>query len=206
MEMFERDVQHILDAYLEDEIDEAEFLEKSRSWPNYAEDYRPLIEFSKVKDLPVLAANIPRKYASMLRKEGWEAIENLPGEERIFIAEELVVLDNEYKQRFFDVMTSSMGSHGGMQDLEGFYQAQCIKDDTMAESIASFIRQNPGYRLIHYNGDFHSRSHLGTAQKLQMMMPELKITVISPVRITEDQTVSFSEEYREAGDFLIIMK
>jgi uncharacterized iron-regulated protein len=68
LEMFERDVQDILDAYLTRKISEKEFLEQSRPWPNYLEDYRPLIEFAKRKGMPVIAANIPRRAAAAVAK------------------------------------------------------------------------------------------------------------------------------------------
>ncbi len=44
LEMFERDVQDSLNAYLHRTISEDEFLELARPWPNYLEDYRPLVE------------------------------------------------------------------------------------------------------------------------------------------------------------------
>ena len=40
LEMFERDVQDALSAYLEGSIPEDKFLELARPWPNYHEDYR----------------------------------------------------------------------------------------------------------------------------------------------------------------------
>ena len=62
--MFERDVQDILDAYLKGKISEKKFLKQARPWPNYLEDYRPLIEFAKKKGMPVIAANLPRRAAA----------------------------------------------------------------------------------------------------------------------------------------------
>src|SRR4030042_5103706 len=63
LEMFERDVQDALNAYLEGTIPEDKFLELARPWPNYQEDYRPLIEFAKKKRIRVIAANVPRRAA-----------------------------------------------------------------------------------------------------------------------------------------------
>ena len=59
MEMFERDVQPVLDDYLADRIDEGEFLHKARPWENYQTAYRPLIEAAKAAKIPVVAANFP---------------------------------------------------------------------------------------------------------------------------------------------------
>src|SRR5437867_6531461 len=47
MEMFERDVQGVVNDYLRGRIDEATFLKHGRPWPHYARDYRPLIELAK---------------------------------------------------------------------------------------------------------------------------------------------------------------
>ena len=64
LEMFERDVQDILDAYLRGGISEDQFLDQSRPWPNYQDDYRPLIELAKTRGIPVIAANVPRRAAA----------------------------------------------------------------------------------------------------------------------------------------------
>lgn len=47
MEMFERDVQVVLDEYLAGLITESHFRSSSRPWPNYETDYRPLVETAK---------------------------------------------------------------------------------------------------------------------------------------------------------------
>ena len=60
MEMFERDVQQVLDDYLAGRIDEAAFLAQSRPWGNYHTAYRPLIELAKQTQGPVIASNFPR--------------------------------------------------------------------------------------------------------------------------------------------------
>lgn len=70
MEMFERDVQGVLDDYLSGRISEEAFLAASRPWENYEQAYRPLVEFAKAHHLPVLAANIPRRMAAAVAKTG----------------------------------------------------------------------------------------------------------------------------------------
>lgn len=66
LEMFEHDVQGTLNAYLKETITENAFLELARPWPNYTEDYRPLVGLAKAKSIPVIAANIPRRVAVSL--------------------------------------------------------------------------------------------------------------------------------------------
>ena len=50
-ELAERDVQDVLDDYLEGNISEDEFLESARPWQNYHQDYRPLVELAKAKGI-----------------------------------------------------------------------------------------------------------------------------------------------------------
>lgn len=75
LEMFEWDVQHVLDEYLAGLIREKDFLMDSRPWANYEHDYRPMLEFAKFAKLPVLAANAPRRYVGAVGRGGPKALE-----------------------------------------------------------------------------------------------------------------------------------
>src|SRR4030042_554072 len=72
----------------------------SRPWGNYKKAYRPIVEFAREKGLPVIAMNVPRKYAARLAMKGPAALEALPDSEKVFVARELKVLDDEYRERF----------------------------------------------------------------------------------------------------------
>ena len=208
MEMFERDVQPVLDKYLSDEITEEEFLENSRPWPNYEADYKSLVEFAKENELTVIASNIPRRYAAMISKQGLNALDSLSTEEKKFIARKHNVIDDEYKERFINVMKSNMEHSEKMPmgkkiNFETIYAAQCIKDDTMAESILKYHRLPPRRKVIHFNGEFHSRKHLGTAQKIQHLEPMSKVAVITPIMC--DEKFSWNDDDLQEGEFLILL-
>ena len=64
LEMFERDVQYIVDEYLSGEISEDHFLRSSRPWPDYEGRYRPAVEVARERGVPLVAANAPRRYVS----------------------------------------------------------------------------------------------------------------------------------------------
>ncbi|MDP8203978.1 MAG: ChaN family lipoprotein [Candidatus Tenebribacter mawsonii] len=209
MEMFERDVQYVLDKYLSDEISEEEFLTNSRPWPNYETDYKSLIEFAKDNKLTVVAANIPRRYANMISKQGLNALDSLSADEKEFVAKNHIVFGDEYKTRFIQVMKANMEHSSKMpkhmkMDFDLIYAAQCIKDDTMAESILKYHRIPPRRKVIHFNGDFHSRKHLGTAQKIQVLEPMLKVAVIAPLECADE--FNWKDEDLLEGEFLILLK
>ena len=209
LEMFERDVQPILDKYLNDEILEEDFLTNSRPWPNYKTDYKPLIEFSKENKLTVVAANIPRRFANMISKQGLNALDSLSQEEKKFVTKKHIVFEDEYKDIFIQTMKSNMAHSSRMpmgmkMNLDLIYAAQCIKDDTMAESILKYHRIPPRRKVIHFNGDFHSKKHLGTAQKIQVLEPMLKVAVITPINCEDEFT--WKDEDLLEGEFLILLK
>lgn len=188
-EQFERDTQETLDAYLAGTMTEKEFREKSRPWPNYA-DYRPLIEFCKANKIPVIAGNIPRRLASRVYKEGVDVIEKFSDDEKSWTAAELKALPGAYKDKFMGAM-GGMGGHGDA--LERMYAAQCIKDDTMAESIANWLKANPEGRVLHINGVFHSGNGLGVPEKLEAMMDEVQIGLVSCVQDAGDDDAAPDE-------------
>lgn len=209
LEMFERDTQQSLNAYLAGRVSEAAFLEQSRPWKNYESDYRPLAEFAKAEGLPVIAANIPRSLAAHYARHGTlEAVEETM---RQYLPRIHSAPDGEYRQRFFGQMQAMSQKHSAMpvteSQMEAFYRAQCLKDDTMAESILDHHRRYPARTIIHYQGDFHSRYRLGVVEKLQALAPELKILVITPAYV--DQFVKLSDKARSLqadGDIVIFLE
>lgn len=208
MEMFERDNQTELTNYISGKTTYAEFSEQARLWSNHQSDYEPLLQIAKKHQRSVIAANVPRRYASLLAKDGEEAFNNLEKADRKFTAKKLVVLDDRYKQEFYETM-QSMGRQGmpnksGHDMLLNIYKAQCLKDDTMAESIYEYLNTNPTKKVLHINGDFHSRYFLGTAQKLALLNPNLKITVITQVAFSLEEKLEWSPDYSDAGDYLIL--
>ena len=208
MEMFERDNQQELDEYITGKIDYKTFSEKARLWPNHKEDYEPLLQIAIKNKHDVIAANVPRRYASSIAMQGQEALDRISEDEKKYVANKLVVLDDEYKVNFYETM-QSMKTHGmKMKDqmILNFYKAQCLKDDTMAESIVEYLAENPKAKVLHINGEFHSTSHLGTAQKVKLLNNHLKIAVIAPVAMEIGQELIWKDDYKSLGDFIIIIE
>ena len=155
LEMFERDVQGDLDAYLNGAKDEAAFLAKARPWPNYAPDYRPLVELAKTQRWPVVASNIPRPLASAVSKNGLGFLDTLNATVRAqHVAASISCPQDQYFKLFREVMSDGHGaaSSGGAQgdsakaaaaaaeaSLMRVYQAQCVKDETMGEAVAGAL-------------------------------------------------------------------
>lgn len=204
LEMFERDVQPLLTDYLAGRGTEAEFLAASRPWPNYATDYRPLVEFAKAHGWPVLAANVPRPLAALVARGGLDTLNTLPQRERALVAAELECPRDHYYERF----KATMGEHPGMDEtmLTRFYEAQCIKDETMAEAIASALDAHPGTLIVHMNGSFHSDYGDGVPARVARRRPESRALILTGIPVAEPTGARPPAEKRARADYLIFTR
>jgi uncharacterized iron-regulated protein len=211
MEMFERDTQTAVDDYLAGRITESEFLKLSRPWPNYATDYRPLVEFARIKGWRVIAANAPRQYAAQVARGGSSVLDKLPQAERDLVAVEISAPRDDYFKRFAEAMGAHpIGTGGNKSELEEramterFYLAQCLKDDTMAESIARAYNRSmePKPLIVHFNGAFHSDYRLGTAARVRTRLEKARVAVVSIVPQEQLDSID-AADYRERGDYIV---
>jgi uncharacterized iron-regulated protein len=194
-EMFESDNQVILDEYLNDLISQGRFEAEARLWTNYKTDYKPLVEFAKGNQLKFVASNIPRRYASIVNTKGFEGLEELSEEAKVFLPP-LPVLYNPELNAYKSMMTM-----GGMEHHanENFPKAQAIKDATMAH----FIMKNwvKGKTLIHYHGAYHSDHFESIYWYLKQNNPELQILTITTV--SQEDISNVDEENKGKANYII---
>jgi len=86
------------------------------------------------------------------------------------------------------------------------FSSQVLRDDTMAESIAIHLQANPDRKVLHLDGNFHSASHLGTVERLKLRMPELKIAVINPIAVEDNNSPAWTEEDAATGDYILLVR
>ncbi|MEI6764708.1 MAG: ChaN family lipoprotein [Bacteroidota bacterium] len=196
-EMFESDNQAELDKYMKGEINEDSMSAHVRLWPNYETDYRPLVEFARNTNLKFIATNIPRKYASMVNKGGFEALDALTAEEKLLFAPLPVDYDGEldcYKK----MLEMNMGGH---QVTPNFPKAQAIKDATMAYFINKNNAENKCF--LHFNGSYHSDNFEAMMWYLKRLDPYMKVLTIATVE--QSQLDKLSEEYILLADYIIVV-
>ncbi len=196
-EMFETDDQLILNEYLNGIIREKDFQKEAKLWPNYDTDYKPLVDFAKQSKLQFVATNIPRRYAALVNKQGFEGLGKLSEEALQYIAKLPIKYDPElscYKKML--QMMGGMGGHGVSQNLP---KAQAIKDATMAYFIAkNYIA---GQRFIHFNGNYHTENYEGIIWYLKQYRKDIEILTISTVE--QDTVEVFEEQYKNTADYII---
>lgn len=213
MEMFERDVQSVLDEYLAGYINESAFLAASRPWPNYKTDYRPLVEFCRENKLPVVAANAPRRYVNIVSRKGQTALGELPKTAKTWLPELPYPMD--IPSGYDRALNEVFGGHGdgatpaasnpAMPSAANMKQAQMLWDESMKDSILRFQRKNRGRTIVQVNGSMHSDSGFGIVDRVRKAAPRLK-TIVVTIRPDDKFPGVDATKYAGQGDFVILTR
>ncbi len=196
-EMFETDNQLILDEYLDELIKTKNFENEAKLWPNYKTDYKPLVEFAKENNLGFIATNIPRRYAAVVHKKGFEGLDSLNQEAKVLIAPLPVKYDPELN--CYKNMLKMMGSMGHVNT--NLPKAQAIKDATMAHFILE--NRSEGTLFVHYNGTYHSNDFEGIVWYLKQENPDMKILTIASVE--QKEIDELSDEYLNIANYVLVI-
>jgi len=198
LEMFETDNQTPLNEYLAGQIDESRLAKDARLWSNY-KDYRPMVDYAKQNHVPVIAANPPRRYVSMVSKRGMASLDSLSKEAKAFLPPlPYDTLPGRYREKFMDIMK---GSPGG--DNPRVYYSQCLWDAGMSYSIYRFTKQNKGKKVFHCVGGFHCAEKLGTAAQLKLRNKKLRILNIASFSDESFSNPDWSK-FENLGDYVIL--
>jgi uncharacterized iron-regulated protein len=194
-EMIERDNQLQLNQYLKGEINQKALDTLARLWNNHKTDYKPLVDFAKDNRITFVATNIPRRYASRVYRGGFEALDTLSSEEKVWIAPLPIKYDASLPQ--YQKMLEMAQGHGG----DKLPKAQAIKDATMAYSIIENLKPNSIF--IHYHGSYHSDFYEGIYWYVKQERPELKIVTIATV--TQKSLSQLEKEHLGKADFILVV-
>jgi uncharacterized iron-regulated protein len=206
LEMFERDVQYVLDEYLAGLITEPNLIASGRAWKNYASDYRPLVEFAKEKRMPVIAANAPRRYVNRVGRFGAASLEQIEPEGRRFLPPlPYAKASAAYAARFAHIMQEHQGPGASLlsESAERSLEAQSLWDASMAYSIAEFLTTHPGSRVLQVNGSFHTSQRLGIVEHLLGYRPQTRALVVTVVGDGAFPTFDRATMNGE-GDFVVL--
>lgn len=194
-EMFERDNQIQLNQYLSGEINQKALDTLARLWNNYKTDYKPLVDFAKENKMEFVATNIPRRYASMVYRGGFEVLDTLSGNQKDWIAPLPVKYDASLSQ--YQKMLEMAQGHGG----DNLPKAQAIKDATMGYSIVSNLKPNSVF--VHYHGSYHSDFYEGIYWYVKQDRPNLKIVTIATV--SQSDLSKLEKEHLGRADFILVV-
>lgn len=200
LEMLEADNQLIVDEYMSRTISPKRYGDEARLWPNYETDYDPVVYRAKELGLPVIATNVPRRYADLVNRKSLRALDSLSPEAKRFIAPLPIPYKQDAEQ---EGMFAAMGmlAHGSGKEKTYLQEAQAIKDATMGYFIAQHLQ--PKGTFLHLNGSFHSLAGSGIIPYLLHYAPKTKILTISTV--LQEELGQLDEDYRGSADYIFII-
>ncbi|UCC24060.1 MAG: ChaN family lipoprotein [Gemmatimonadales bacterium] len=200
LEMFERDVQYVLDEYLADLISEDHFTASARAWDRYDTDYRAAVEFAKAHGMPVVAANAPRRYVNRASRLGSASLSELPASARAYLPPlPHPTPSAAYEEEWLEIMGEGAEYMSG-SPIDG----QALWDATMAHSIQEALEREENPLVLHLAGSFHVANFTGIPEVLEAYRPGTRqlVLVARPVESLD----GLPEEYHGEGDFVIVTR
>jgi uncharacterized iron-regulated protein len=141
MEMFERSQQPILDHWSQGLLTEEEFLKEvnwDTTWGMDFNLYKGILDEIKNQHLKVLGLNIERDLVRKVAQSGMEGV-SLEDKEKL---PEMDLTDRQHRRYISSIYKSHHG--GSAKDFENFYEAQCLWDEAMAETLSQFFQSAEG--------------------------------------------------------------
>lgn len=182
MEMFQRPFQDYLDRYIDGELDEKEFLERTEYFKRWAYNYnlyRDILNFARSEQIPVKALNLRKEIIDKVSKSG---IDSLSDEEFSEIPQLLDMTNREYRTFLRGIFFQHAKS--AKRQFDNFFQSQILWDETMALSAAEALKQNPDATVILLAGNGHLQNSWGIPDRIK------RHTGIKPVVILNGGTNS----------------
>ena len=158
LEMFQRPFQPILNRYVAREISEAELRKQTEYDTRWGFDwkfYAPILRYARQQQIPLIALNTPEEITSKVATNGINSLEG--SDFRYIPLLEQIELDNrEYKQDIEEVYLQHVeNGQGHSTELDNFFAAQVLWDETMAEAIALYYHNNPQSQIVVLVGKAH---------------------------------------------------
>ena len=195
-EFFEKDDQVIIDEYLAGYVDDKRLESEAKLWKNYRTDYAPLLKLARDSSLGFTATNVPRRYASLVARQGLDTLESLPEGSKHYLPPLPVPFDMD-TPGYAEMLSMMGGGHGMGGNPEFFVQAQAIKDYTMAVEILNHLPKEGVF--LHINGDYHSADYGGIYWYLNLLSPN---TEVLTVKVVAHDDSGFDAEWIGRGDII----
>ncbi len=188
MEMFSRTVQPVLDDYIAGRIGEREFLKRSNYFKQWGYDYRyyrDILRYARRHRIPVLGLNAEKRVVSAIFRQG--GLSALSEEDLAALPAERDLSLPGYRHRLASIY-GLHGQHGQRGRFKDFLQSQGVWDETMAETAAAYLRDNPGTRLVVLAGRGHVVRDTAIPPRLARRLPVSQAVVVNAQADTLDRT------------------
>lgn len=195
-EMFELHQVKALNDYIQNKSYKV-LKDSTELWTNFKTDYKPVLDSAIAQGNIPFAANVTRKYASLVFKKGLAALDTLPDNQKKLMAPLPFPFDSTLTQY---VELIEMGKEMHASGIN-FAYAQAIKDATMGYSISQHVKN--GEKVYFLNGAFHSDFHQGIMWYVQKYVPGTTVGTITTV--SQKDVRRLQKEHLNRADFIVVV-
>jgi uncharacterized iron-regulated protein len=193
VEWFQQPFQSHLDAFIAGEITEEEMLHQTDYFERWRYDYRlyrPIIQYAREHQIPIVALNASRELTSALSKSGFD---DLPDELKTQVPSSYDWSDKTYADR----LRTSFESHPNYPGkFEDFLRGQLTWDESMAERAAQYLQKNPETRMLILAGSGHIAYGSGIPNRIKRRIDVEQVSIL----VSEDH-MPMSDNI---ADFLVL--
>jgi len=193
VEWFQQPYQQHLDAYVTGEITEEEMLHLTDYFERWRYDYRlyrPIIQYAREHEIPIIALNASRELSRALGKSGFD---DLPAELKAQLPGSYDWSDKEYEKRLRSAFEEHPEYSG---EFEDFLRGQLTWDESMAERAAQYLEDNPETRMLILAGSGHIAYGSGIPNRIKRRIDVEQFSIL----ISED----FLPVSGNIADFLVL--
>jgi uncharacterized iron-regulated protein len=175
VEWFQLPAQPHLDDFVAGRIGEAEMLERTGYFDRWRFDYRlyrPVIQYAKENGIPIIGLNAPVELTNRISEVG---IDGLSADEK----QKLPEIDRSNTAYAEDLRNFFQQHPGGeKRSFDRFLDVQLTWDETMADTAARYLHENPGRRMVVMAGSGHIAYRWGIPDRLQRRLPDAAMATV----------------------------
>ncbi|MEW6377196.1 MAG: ChaN family lipoprotein [Thermodesulfobacteriota bacterium] len=206
MEMFQKGQQPVLDRWSQGLLSEEEFLKEVQWETTWGIDYhlyKGVLDEIRNNRLKVLCLNVQR---DLVRKVAQNGTEGLSPEEKKMLPE-MDLTDQQHRAYIRSIYKTHQG--GSAKDLENFYQAQCLWDEAMAETISEFLISPEGKEktILVFAGSGHVVFDFGIPRRFYRRAPfPFRTVVLKEWKKNVDQDLTNTGTPLSIANFLWVTR
>ncbi len=209
LEMFNMHQQILLDAYLQGQISRDELEQKYKEGPEGfpLDHYGQLLDLARDLNIPVKGLIIPRNIASLVVRNGIEALKE--HQELFSLKDDYIPGTKEHEDYFVSLIKNSMPMMKAGFSYERFFQAQVVKDSSMARNIIQALKETEWKpRMLVITGSGHVDYRFGVPERVKILAEREGVQVSDVIITTRLARDPRSEERngRHVADYLFVTR
>lgn len=203
VEWFQQSFQSVLDDFVLGNIDETEMLRQTEYYERWKYDYRlyrPIMNYARDNQLPIIALNAPVELTSKISAKG---LEGLTKQERATLPMAINPPTSTYKEQLEKVFAMH---DMPKEQVDRFITVQRVWDETMASNSVDFLKANPEAQMVVFSGIGHISHDAGIPRDFARLMPEETFARVMTKNEGEDSAPLIGEYILQSEEVLLPKK